>query len=220
MKINTYHSNIQPSFRSLYIIKAKDNANKIDEIIDLSDSFFYWGNGISSSIEFSENNHNYSDSTIRFVGKDSYDDNELEMILANMGIIYTKKSFSELNSADNIKSRIELSPDEKAKNYTLIEIDRIKFDKAYEDYGFAYIGHSGNISHPERTENFKEYLKTGKSIYAPVVYINDAGEYPEITFADGRHRYAYMRDIEMNGIPIAMNEESIRIAKKYGLLFK
>ena len=221
MQINNYNRNLKPSFQSLYVVKAKENPNKVDEIIDLSDRYSFLGDKISSSVEIPEENYTYANSTINFIGEDKGADDEIETMLANRGINFTRKSFSELlESSESIKSRVELSPEDKSRGYRLVEIDTTKFDNAYEKYGFAYVGKEGYISQPERTENFKEYLKTGKNIYAPVVYINDYGEYPEIAFGDGRHRYAYMRDIKMNGIPVAMENETIKIARKYGLLLQ
>ena len=221
MQINNYNRNLKPSFQSLYIVKAKENPDKVDDILDLSDRYSYSRAEISSFTEIPEDNYSYSNSTIKFIGENYAADDEIETMLANRGINFTRKSFSELlESAESIKSRVELSPEDKSRGYRLVEIDTTKFDNAYEKYGFAYVGKEGNISQPERTERFKDYLKTGKNIYAPVVYINDCGEYPEIAFGDGRHRYAYMRDIKMNGIPVAMNNETIQIARKYGLLFK
>ncbi len=220
MQINNYNRNLKPSFQSLYIVKAKENPDKVDDILDLSDRYSYSRAGISSFTEIPEDNYSYSNSTIKFIGENYAADDEIETMLANRGINFTRKSFSELlDSADSVKSRVVLSPEDKAKGYKLVEIDRINFDEKYDFYGFAYVGRRGRISQPERIDRFEQYLKTGKEIYAPVVHINDDGRHPEIVFGDGRHRYAYMRDMKMNGIPVAMNDESIKIARKYGLLF-
>ena len=54
MQINNYNRNLKPSFQSLYVVKAKENPNKVDEIIDLSDRYSFFGDKISSSVEIPE----------------------------------------------------------------------------------------------------------------------------------------------------------------------
>ncbi len=225
MKITNINRSITPSFNALYTVKAQENPDKVDDIARLEAKYSYKRNGISTYKEIPKDNYSYKHATIRFVGEDWGADDEIETALTNKGIKFKRTSFGELlYSPDSIKERVVLSPEEKARGFKLVEVDGPDFDSKYELYGFAYVGNSvTGISQPERTERFEDYLKTGQKIYAPVVFINDEGKHPEITFGDGRHRYAYMRDMwktgmRMKGIPVAMNEESIEIAKKYGLL--
>lgn len=220
MQINRLN-NIQQSFKGLYTVKAQENPDKLDEIRDLEDRYSYHGRSIYAYSEIPEDHYSYRYATTNFIGQDYDADDEIETMLANKGINFTRTSFAKLlDSPESVKERVILDPDDKRRGLELVEVDRFNFDMNYEDYGFGYIGRGSNISQPERMERFEEYLKTGKKIYAPVVYVNDNGRHPEITFQDGRHRYAYMRDMKMQGIPIAMNEESIKVAKKYGLLQK
>ena len=220
MQINSANS-FQTSFKSLYTVKAQENLDKIDEIQCLEDRYCYQGNSIYAYSEIPEDNYSYKYATTNIIGKDYDADDQIETMLTNKGIKFTRTSFSKLlDSPESVKERVIIDPVFEHRGYELVEVDRFKFDINYEDHGFAYIGRGSNISQPERMERFEEYLKTGKKIYAPIVYVNDNGRHPEITFQDGRHRYAYMRDMKMQGIPIAMNEESVKIAKKYGLLQK
>ena len=218
MKINNSNY-FNPSFKSLYTVKAQENLDKLDTIQDLEDNYSYKRNGIYAFSEIPEDNFSYKYATTSFIG-DNYDsDDEIETMLSNNGIKFTRTSFAKLlDSTDSVKERVVLSQEEKARGFKLVEVDRLNFDMKYEDYGFAYIGTGTNVSQPERMDRFEEYLKTGKKILAPIVFIRDNGKHPEITFEDGRHRYAYMRNMRMKGIPLAMNEESIKVAKKYGLL--
>lgn len=219
MQINSCNRIMSPSFNALYTVKAQENPDKVDDIINLEERYSYQRNGISSYTEIPEDNYNYKNSTTRFVGDNCTADDEIETMLANRGIKFSRTSFGELlDSPKSVKGRVVLSPDEKERGFKLVELDRLKFDEQYEYHGFAYIGNRWNISQPERMEKFENYLKTGKEIHAPVVFINDEGTHPEIAFEDGRHRYAYMRDMKMQGIPVAMNEDSIKAAKKFGLL--
>ncbi len=220
MQISNCNRNMIPSFNALYTVKAQENLDKVDDIINFKKKYSYPRNGISAYTEMSESNYGYEYSTIYFLGDNYAADDEIETMLTNKGINFKRTSWGKLlDSPENVKERVVLSPEEKAKGFKLVEIDRIKFDEKYELHGIAYIGNRWtNICQPEKIEKFKNYLKTGKKIYAPVVFINDEGKYPEIIFEDGRHRYAYMRDMKMKGIPVAMNEDSIKAAKKFGLL--
>ena len=220
MQINSFN-NINTSFKSLYTVKGQDNLDKLNDIRDIENQYCFQGSKIYAETDIPEDNYSYRYATTRIVGKDYEADDEIETMLANRGINFTRTSFyTLLDSPESIKERIVLDPHDKRQGLELVEVDRYNFDFNYEDYGAMYIGHPGNISQPERMDRFEEYLKTGKKIYAPSVYIRDNGRHPEIIFQDGRHRYAYMRDMKMKGIPMAMNEESIKVAKKYGLLQK
>ncbi len=218
MQINSLN-NINTSFKSLYTVKAQENLDKLNNIRDIENRYCFQGSKIYAETDIPEENYSYRHATTRIIGADYEADDEIETMLANQGINFTRTSFyTLLDSPESIKERIVLDPHDKKRGFQLVEVDRFNFDMKYEDYGAMYIGRSGNISQPERMERFEEYLKTGKKIYAPTVYINDNGRQPEIIFEDGRHRYAYMRDMKMKGIPMAMNEESIKVARKYGLL--
>ena len=218
MQINSFN-NVNTSFKSLYTVKAQENLEKLNDIQDIENRYCFQGSKIYAETDIPEENYSYRHATTRIIGADYEADDEIETMLANKGINFTRTSFyTLLDSPESIKERIVLDPHDKKRGFQLVEVDRFNFDMKYEDYGAMYIGRPGNISQPQRMERFEEYLKTGKKIYAPTVYINDNGRHPEIIFEDGRHRYAYMRDMKMKGIPMAMNEESIKVAKKYGLL--
>lgn len=218
MQINGFN-NYNTSFKSLYTVKAQENPDKIDDILDLENIYPFQGSSIYAETEFPEENYSYKYATTRIIGADSVADDEIETMLANKGIKFTRTSFYKLlDSPESVKERIIIDPDDKRRGFELVEVDRYAFDMNYEDYGAMYIGRGDNITQPERMARFEEYLKTGKKIHAPNVHITDEGGHPRIIFGDGRHRYAYMRDMRMKGIPLAMNEESIKVARKYGLL--
>lgn len=64
-------------------------------------------------------------------------------------------------------------------------------------------------------EAFKEYYNSHDSIEVPEVYVDQDGI---ASFTNGRHRFAYMRDIGLKRIPVAMSRESANNAKKHSLL--
>jgi hypothetical protein len=39
-----------------------------------------------------------------------------------------------------------------------------------------------------------------------------------VVFGDGRHRFAYLRDIGLKKIPMSLDKESVRNAKKHGYI--
>lgn len=219
MNINAASRIISPSFSALYTVGAQENPDKINEIADLKAKYSRQREGILAHTETAEEDCNRKFPTTCFVGENYTADDKIETMLTNKGIEFKRTTFGELiMSPENIKKRVVLSPEEKAKGLKLVEVDRIKFDSKYEFHGFGYVGNRVyGYEQPKKLDKFEEYLKTGKKIYAPVVTVND-GKQPEIVFGDGRHRYAYMRDAKMNGIPVAMDEDSIRVAKKFGLL--
>lgn len=220
MQVINKNRSMMTSFTALYKVKAEENPDKVNDIVDLKTRYSRTRNGVTAYTEMPENNGSYSNSTTNFVGDNFAADDEIETMLANKGIKFERMSFGKLLcSPESVKERVVLSPEEKKRGFKLVEVDRTKFDEQYEYHGFAYVGNKWTgISQPERMEKFENYLKTGKKIHAPVVFINDEGKYPEIAFEDGRHRYAYMRDIKMKGIPVAMNEDSVKVAEKFGLL--
>jgi hypothetical protein len=95
----------------------------------------------------------------------------------------------------------------------MVTVDIGKFD-----VGFAkdpqYIG-KGKEDVPGRRAGFEAYEKTGKPIETPEVSVSPDGK---VTFINGRHRYAVLRDRGEGSMPMAMSEESIANARKNGLL--
>jgi hypothetical protein len=95
----------------------------------------------------------------------------------------------------------------------MVTVDIGKFDA-----GFAkdpqYIG-EGKEDVPGRRAAFEEYEKTGKPVETPEVSVSPDGK---VTFINGRHRYAVLRDRGEEAMPMAMSEESIANARKNGLL--
>ena len=66
-----------------------------------------------------------------------------------------------------------------------------------------------------RYKGVEEFLKTAPSMIASEAYVKPNGS---VVFGDGRHRFAYLRDQGLDKIPISMDKESIKNAKKYGYI--
>jgi hypothetical protein len=97
----------------------------------------------------------------------------------------------------------------------LVNVNPSAFDEAFSKTGWQYVGEKGKQGISGRYEKFESFLKDAKSIEASNVSVNKDGG---IVFGDGRHRYAVLRDMGLDELPIVMDKESIKNAKKFGYL--
>jgi len=97
----------------------------------------------------------------------------------------------------------------------LVNVNPSAFDEAFSKTGWQYVGEKGKQGISGRHEKFENFLKDAKSIEASNVSVNKDGG---IVFGDGRHRYAVLRDMGLDELPIVMDKESIKNAKKFGYL--
>jgi hypothetical protein len=97
----------------------------------------------------------------------------------------------------------------------LVNVNPSAFDEAFSKTGWQYVGEKGKEGISGRYEKFENFLKDAKSIEASNVSVNKDGG---IVFGDGRHRYAVLRDMGLDELPIVMDKESIKNAKKFGYL--
>lgn len=105
-----------------------------------------------------------------------------------------------------------LDDDEKLK---IVNIDVKKFDKSWSQDRGVYIGPNGQGSIGDRSAGVMEYYETDKPIDASEVDILPNGR---VAFIDGRHRFAVLRDMGAEVIPMAMDDESVKNAKKHRLI--
>lgn len=85
----------------------------------------------------------------------------------------------------------------------LIWVDVSKFDKAWakdltQKKDFYLPPNSRVNAIGDRKERFGEFLQSNSAIHASTVSVRNG----IISFADGRHRYAYMRDSGAKKVPI------------------
>ena len=110
---------------------------------------------------------------------------------------------------------VTMHPIEAKNGDKIAHIDPKVFDKAFAKSSWQYVGEKGKGGIEGRYEKFAEWVKNADSMNASNVAVNKDGG---VTFGDGRHRYAYLRDEGVEKIPMAMDEESIKYAKKHGYL--
>lgn len=108
--------------------------------------------------------------------------------------------------------------DEKSGN-VLVSLDTAKADDSWKSGDVnktLYIGPGGTKNAiKDRYANFGEFAKTAEQIDVPSIVVDENGK---VSFEDGRHRFAYMRDQGLENIPVAMSPESRANAIKSGLI--
>lgn len=144
-------------------------------------------------------------------------DMAIEALLISNGIDFHKTTTEDSLDLENIKSRIELGYWEQ-NTHTLVEIDTEKLNELFKKDGIAYIEPQGGNGIGKRYAGVIEYLKTGRPIEATTVFLNKRYDGLSASIGDGRHRFAVLRDMGMKKIPVALHNESLELAKEYGLI--
>ena len=119
-------------------------------------------------------------------------------------------SFSKFYGDDDEDGENDLGRD-------LVKINVAKFDNAWKrSAGALYIGPNGVGSIKTRYADFGKWLSTANEpINDSTVGVDDHGD---ISFYNGRHRFAYLRDSGAKDIMVSMDPYSFRNAKKFGYL--
>jgi len=111
---------------------------------------------------------------------------------------------------------ITLHPIEAKQGNKIEFVNTDKFENAFKKDETSYIGKNGTENAiGKRYEGVANFLKNAKSMNASQADVKSNGT---ISFGDGRHRFSYLRDLGLDKIPISMDAESIKNAKKYGYI--
>lgn len=141
-----------------------------------------------------------------------------------------KNFINESNLVKINGKSVNMTLPSKSKGYKLVTIITSKFDDAFKKDTEYYIGKGGIGSIKGRYKGFELFVLGGLEELAPGVVIHhtatDTIEASEVTvdkngivsFINGRHRYAWLRDHNVNDIQVAMDNQSIVNAKQYGLI--
>lgn len=97
----------------------------------------------------------------------------------------------------------------------LVDVNTDIFDNAFKQTEWQYIGKNAEGGKVERLSGIQKFLETGKPMNASNVTVKDNGT---IVFGDGRHRYAYLRDMGLGKIPMSMDAESLQNARRFGYI--
>jgi hypothetical protein len=111
---------------------------------------------------------------------------------------------------------VTLHPVEARQGNKIEYVNTDKFENAFKKDETGYIGKGGNENAiGKRYQGVEEFLKTAPSMRASEVHVRPNGS---VVFGDGRHRYAFLRDQGLDKIPISMDADSIKYAKKFGYI--
>jgi hypothetical protein len=115
------------------------------------------------------------------------------------------------------EAHVVLSDRSKALGEKLMGVDAKAIDAAWKQDPSFHVGPGGEgpTASPGKYESATRHISSGKKTNAPELGVQENGR---VGFADGRHRFAAMRDRGIRVIPVAMDRESIRNARKYGYL--
>jgi hypothetical protein len=114
---------------------------------------------------------------------------------------------------DSLPQKVNIKPslkELKQHEYTNAIIDVNKFEKLWKK-SKDYVGYAGNDNEENKYYKNVYFLtmdtKKRKEIYGPLkpstIYVTD-----EVRFADGRHRFAVLRDLGAKKIPVFIDNES------------
>lgn len=110
------------------------------------------------------------------------------------------------------------TPHDENAGYVLVPVNVKKFDELLQQVPDIYVGPNGAGEIHGRYERFKEFLKTGIPIEASSGGVSEDGL--RAGFSNGRHRWAVLRDMGFEYIPVSMDRGSLKRARALGLLEK
>lgn len=111
---------------------------------------------------------------------------------------------------------VVLSPSSKRHHDVLVDVLVQPFNASWQKDRDFYIGTNGTGGIGKRYQGFGEFLKsTQEPIEASEVYVDANGQ---VSFNNGRHRFAYLRDNGATVIPVAMSRDALANAKAFGYL--
>jgi hypothetical protein len=134
------------------------------------------------------------------------------------GVMGALKKATEAAKAVRLGDRalpVTMHPVEAREGNVLADINPQAFDKAFQKSDWQYVGPQGAGGIGDRYRRFEEFAKDAPSMRASNVSVSKNGA---VTFGDGRHRYAYLRDQGVDSIPMSMDKQSLENARLNGFL--
>ena len=146
-------------------------------------------------------------------------DAKFEKLMKKLSITHERIEESDSLDPDNIVARMVINSHNKSGDKLLQKINTKKLDSELRKMPELYIGYNGANGSSYRYDRFKSFLKTNQEILSPIVYLKrlDNGEI-ETHIYDGRHRFAVLRDMGIEQIPVTIDKESLELAKEIGLV--
>jgi len=142
----------------------------------------------------------------------TYDTTKDDLSMAKGGSTHEIKATVKLGDRD---LPITIDPWDKRAGRQIVHVNPKAFDKAFSKSSWQYVGPKGEGGIEGRYQKFADFAKDAPSVHASNADVNKEGG---ITFGDGRHRYAYLRDQGVQSIPMSMDKQSIQHARRHGYL--
>jgi hypothetical protein len=94
------------------------------------------------------------------------------------------------------------------RRFSLVEVELAKLDLAWRRSGECYVASDGSGAVKGRLERFAQWLELhpDEPIVAPYVYLNATDN---VSFADGRHRFAVLRERGYKMISVAVRKKQV-----------
>ncbi len=128
------------------------------------------------------------------------------------------QNFSIIRPKSNLDNRVVSRDD----NFKFVRINTDKVDALWKLNTKDYIskGGKGAGAIKGKYSRFKTFAnETNQDIHASILLVNEREPgILDVSFWDGRNRFAFMRDQKIKSIPVNLSQESLELAKKYGLL--
>ena len=119
--------------------------------------------------------------------------------------------------SESIQHKFIVDPGFDNENASLHNFNVGRVEKSFSKDKDKYVSKGGGgAAIKDRYPRVQDYLKHNKVIHSSSVDVDDAGE---ISFANGRHRYAALRDSGQRQIPMSLHSDEAREnAKKFGYI--
>lgn len=97
-----------------------------------------------------------------------------------------------------------------SNKHTIINVSVPKTDKFLSHNKEFYVGSGGKGGFIELYSGIKNFLKDNKKIQIPYL---DLTENYDVGFIDGRHRWAFLRDLGFQKLPVMIKKEKYPLVK-------
>ena len=144
-------------------------------------------------------------------------DGKVEKLIEKYEIPYYYINASNPINREDVYKRLSIDDEYKQFGYQLVEINVGQLDKVLQRQN-GYVGYKGRGGVKEKYNRFVRFLHTSHKIQPPrLALIKTVNGGLMVNIDDGRHRFAVLRDIGLEKIPVIMSEDSIKTGKEFGI---
>jgi hypothetical protein len=119
-----------------------------------------------------------------------------------------------MSSTINLRWALKRPQDETVVPDAVVSIDVARLDEAWRGDGSYYVAFGGHGGSEERYARTGERFMDGVEAWMPEACLEADGT---VTFADGRHRFAWCRDHGVGAMPVAVCREcEAEVRRRFG----